>query len=142
MHSFRITKAAVKIIKSKTCLNQKSHIHVLWEVAFIFQTHPPYCWKGSITVSFNGDVYPCVFSREVLLGNVLSTTIKEIINSQKLREFREFSYKSWLNKNGKENSDCSPDRYCKPDSPDCYPGCHPASCNPSCAPPSCSPWLS
>lgn len=42
------------------------------------------CLSGKITITDNGDVLPCIFSRNLTVGNVQKSTIKEIISGQKL----------------------------------------------------------
>ena len=42
------------------------------------------CLLGKITITDNGDVLPCIFSRNLIVGNVQETTIKEIVFGQKL----------------------------------------------------------
>lgn len=44
--------------------------------------HP--CLLGKITITDNGDVLPCIFSRDLAVGNVRGTTLKEIVTGQKL----------------------------------------------------------
>jgi len=44
--------------------------------------HP--CLLGKITITDNGDVVPCTFSRNLAVGNVQGTTLKEIVTGQKL----------------------------------------------------------
>ena len=44
--------------------------------------HP--CLLGKITITDNGDVLPCIFSRNLAVGNVQGTTLKEIVTGQKL----------------------------------------------------------
>jgi len=43
------------------------------------------CLSGKITITDNGDVLPCIFSRNLTVGNVQKSTIKEIISGQKLK---------------------------------------------------------
>lgn len=42
------------------------------------------CLLGKITITDNGDVLPCIFSRNLTVGNVQETTIKEIVSGEKL----------------------------------------------------------
>lgn len=109
------------------------------------------CWKGSLCVSPNGVVSPCIMSKAYALGTLRSTTLAKIVSSAKLAETRETIYKeAYLTKH-----QCNPD-YCNPDScnPDdeCNPddNCNPNSCNPDndcnpddecspCSPSACNP---
>jgi radical SAM protein with 4Fe4S-binding SPASM domain len=45
--------------------------------------HP--CLSGKITITDNGDVLPCIFSRNLAVGNVLETTLRKIVTGQKLQ---------------------------------------------------------
>lgn len=51
------------------------------------------CWFGKIAIQENGNVLPCVFHRDVSIGNVKNYTIKEIIKSNETRKFWNFDYK-------------------------------------------------
>lgn len=42
------------------------------------------CLMGKITITDNGDVLPCIFSRNLAVGNVQETTLREIVSGQKL----------------------------------------------------------
>jgi radical SAM protein with 4Fe4S-binding SPASM domain len=44
--------------------------------------HP--CLLGKITITDNGDVLPCIFSRKLAVGSVRETTLGEIVTGQKL----------------------------------------------------------
>lgn len=78
------------------------------------------CADGVLAISSTGEVWPCVFSRWIPLGNVLNETISDIINGktvkQKRNELKQFfqEQQSW------------------PCEPKCSPRCSP-SCSP-CAP--------
>lgn len=43
------------------------------------------CWYGKITITENGDVFPCEFDREYIYGNVIESSIYDIISSEKTR---------------------------------------------------------
>lgn len=45
------------------------------------------CWYGKFAISDNGDVYPCVFEREIKYGNLFNTTISELLKSKALTEY-------------------------------------------------------
>lgn len=87
------------------------------------------CGHERLAISSTGDVWPCVFSRWLKIGNILTQRLFDIINSQALTDVRadldqHFSERFRLN--------ASP-----PCFPDCAPACQP-NCSPSCSP-SCSP---
>jgi radical SAM protein with 4Fe4S-binding SPASM domain len=44
--------------------------------------HP--CLLGKITITDNGDVLPCIFSRSLAVGNVQDSTLGEIVSGEKL----------------------------------------------------------
>lgn len=48
------------------------------------QTFNP-CLAGKITITENGDVLPCIFSRDQTLGNVLSSNLKDIMDGEPLK---------------------------------------------------------
>lgn len=50
------------------------------------------CWSGLLSVDWNGDTYPCVFSRSVVVGNFLRDGMKGIIEGSSLRAFRRGIY--------------------------------------------------
>lgn len=82
------------------------------------------CWEGKLAVSYDGTCYPCVFFRQVPVGNVTEQGIDAIVRSQRLQIFRESMFNELTIMN------CTPD--CNPAGP-----CNP-NCNPKCAPP-CDP---
>ena len=42
------------------------------------------CLLGKITITDNGDVLPCIFSRNLAVGNVRETALKKIVTGEKL----------------------------------------------------------
>ena len=97
------------------------------------------CWKGKLCVTTTGESFPCIFSRNVIVGNVLEQSLIEIINSTKLKNFRKVS-KEYADK-VLNNTSCQPDYSCGPEQ-DCSPNtyCGPYDqCGPydRCSP--CSP---
>lgn len=51
------------------------------------------CWFGKIALQENGNVLPCVFHRNVSMGNIRRNSIKEIINSEEGKRFWYFDLK-------------------------------------------------
>ena len=51
------------------------------------------CWYGKFTIASNGDVYPCEFERMYIYGNVIKQSIREILNSPKLKKCWGMSFK-------------------------------------------------
>lgn len=50
------------------------------------------CWFGKIAIQENGNVLPCVFQRDILLGSIKEKTIKEIINDEPCKKCWYLSY--------------------------------------------------
>jgi radical SAM protein with 4Fe4S-binding SPASM domain len=44
------------------------------------------CLMGKIAVTSNGDVIPCIFARNQISGNILTTPLAEILNAQPLQQ--------------------------------------------------------
>ncbi len=42
---------------------------------------------GNITIAYTGDAIPCIFARNQVCGNILTSSLAEILASQKLRQF-------------------------------------------------------
>ena len=40
------------------------------------------CWNSKFAITSTGDILPCVFARDEIIGNVKETLIKELINKQ------------------------------------------------------------
>ena len=47
---------------------------------------PGTCWNGKVAVTPSGDVIPCVFARDLVVGNILESGLKDILDSRKLRD--------------------------------------------------------
>jgi MoaA/NifB/PqqE/SkfB family radical SAM enzyme len=90
------------------------------------------CWDGKLAISYDGNCYPCVFSRDVTVGNIRQHGVAEVVASRALLEFRE-SYFEEIQ--GSVVTDCGPD--CLPSGP-CQPNCNP-KCSPPCNPNECVP---
>lgn len=78
------------------------------------------CGRGVAAISPDGDVWPCIFSRWMPVGNVLACPLAEIIGSPLMAETVA------LIPEGRRNA-CAPD--CTP-SDHCSPGSPPSSCRP------------
>jgi len=44
------------------------------------------CWSGKIAVAPSGDVYPCIFSRELASGNVLRAPLRSVLEGERLQD--------------------------------------------------------
>lgn len=93
------------------------------------------CWDGSLCVSANGTVYPCIMSRRWPVGSVRDSTLGEIVKSAALGKFREQMRASQVAVSN-DSPACDPwgcDPRCPPHcSPACTPqhGCQPDQCWP------------
>ncbi|MFC7586922.1 SPASM domain-containing protein [Nonomuraea antimicrobica] len=93
-----------------------------------------HCGDRKAAISPAGDVWPCVFSRWLPVGNVLDAPLADILTGGTFERItgelrREFDARAV----------CKPNQPCRPDpcSPDCSPSCQPArNCRPAnnCAP--------
>jgi Iron-sulfur cluster-binding domain len=92
------------------------------------------CANGVAAISPMGEVWPCVFSRWMPSGNVLKSSLAEILDGG-LRESRQRLMACFEGRDQAEegNQRCSPN--CEPI--DCGPRCGPMV--PSCGPEECSP---
>ena len=50
------------------------------------------CWGGRIAVTQNGNVLPCVFERDIALGNIRDKSIKGIIDATQTRDCWELTF--------------------------------------------------
>lgn len=50
------------------------------------------CWYGKITVSETGDVFPCIFSRDIILGNLKHESMEVIMKSQQFQEVQKLDF--------------------------------------------------
>lgn len=97
-----------------------------------------HCGRGVVAVSPTGDVWPCVFSRWMPVGNVRRKPFAEIITGQGMRNAKT-QLASRVPSAGKScDPTCCPNTMCDPQcSPSCSPSCSPAgNCTPSgnCSP--------
>lgn len=72
------------LIKKKYRTEPKFSISKNWfEKAFNQNT----CWYGKFAITEHGDVIPCVFERNILLGNLKEQTISNLLKSEQLNQF-------------------------------------------------------
>lgn len=81
------------------------------------------CARGVIAVSPSGEVWPCVFSRWLPVGNVLEQSVAEILAGEVIAETREELAAAFEERGLASQEDCIPD-----------------NCNPSCNPEACQPY--
>jgi hypothetical protein len=84
------------------------------------------CGDGVAAISPDGDVWPCVFSRWLSIGNVLDAELAEILSSSQAAEVR-----AGLEQAFSGNANTNQVRSCQPN---CGPVCNPISCGPRCEP--------
>jgi hypothetical protein len=108
------------------------------------------CWRGSICVSPQGILSPCIMAKRWTVGSLFDSDLATLVKSDHLKHIRARIYNEvWLPKvsaaavqSTLHRPSDSGDRDCSPNcNPNCNPQCHP-NCNPSCVPtcsPSCSP---
>ncbi|MGH3735767.1 MAG: radical SAM/SPASM domain-containing protein [Micromonosporaceae bacterium] len=90
------------------------------------------CASGVLAISPEGDVWPCVFTRWLPVGNVHEASLAAILTEHRLQQVRYELSESFLQR------PCVPNM-CNPQcGPSCSPACRPASnCQPVGA---CVPW--
>lgn len=103
-----------------------------------------HCGRGKIAIAPNGDVWPCVFSRWMSVGNVRQQALADIVTGSAISEAEQqiatAAKKPGNKPDGKPGCDplCCPSTMCDPQcSPSCGPSCRPAkNCRPTgnCAP--------
>jgi len=87
-----------------------------------------HCARGKIAIATNGDVWPCVFSRWMPVGNVRHQSLAEIVIGPAMSDAEQ-----QISAGVKRNPGSDPAR------PGCDPLCCPSTmCDPQCSP-SCSP---
>ena len=87
------------------------------------------CWRQKLCVTYNGQVYPCIMSRNHNVGNVRKQSLNAILCSNELKAFRT-NMKEHTERIRCWSGPCEPDI--------CGPDCDPASCEP-CEPNDCNP---
>lgn len=96
------------------------------------------CASGKVAITPDGDVYPCVFSRWLPVGNVLETSLTEILGGEQLAATRADLTGAFATRaearvtagephTGARAAECVP--HCSPDDI-----CEPSPCGPLCGP--------
>ncbi|MGH8896375.1 MAG: radical SAM protein [Egibacteraceae bacterium] len=98
------------------------------------------CANGTLAVSPDGLVWPCVFARWMVLGNVRDTSLADIHTGPAASIARAELNAAFAQRSRAEVvdvGDCGP--HCRPNChPSCEPSCSPR-CGPTCVPISCQP---
>jgi len=63
----------------------------VYEKEFVKRISGNDCWQGKLCVLPSGNVVPCVLAREDVCGNVLKTSLGEIVNGNELKKFWSLS---------------------------------------------------
>ena len=72
----------IKELAQRTCANFPKISKEKFDIAYYRNT----CWNGKIVVSEDGNVLPCVFERNISLGNIKNSSIEEILYGEKTME--------------------------------------------------------
>jgi MoaA/NifB/PqqE/SkfB family radical SAM enzyme len=86
------------------------------------------CGRGSAAISPDGDVWPCVFSRWMDVGNVRRTPLAEILAGRPMREATAMIGNGVGRPSMCVPHSCNPNRPCRPEAGD---GCGPSGCRPN-----------
>jgi radical SAM protein with 4Fe4S-binding SPASM domain len=54
--------------------------------AFHFNRRNNSCWAGKVAVTAAGEVIPCIFARDLVIGNCLKKGLEAVVQSHRLRE--------------------------------------------------------
>lgn len=77
------------------------------------------CWKGNLCVSCDGSVFPCVFARDQVIGNVQTQRVESMLNSNHLWSFRRSIFNIYTDRLNTQGA-CNPWE-CPPDQMPCVP---------------------
>lgn len=100
------------------------------------------CAGNILCVGYDGNISPCIMSKDWQIGSVKKTSLSQIVASAQLAGVRNEIYEA-VTKPRKIFSSCAP--YCGPHcqptcAPHCSPTCNPISCGPrGCWPAMCTP---
>ncbi|UUV36492.1 radical SAM protein [Amycolatopsis roodepoortensis] len=84
------------------------------------------CGDGVAAISPDGEVWPCVFSRWLPMGNVLDVGLAEILSSSRARETVTSLQRVFQSRGTSDGA-----QGCQPR---CSPNCNPINCGPRCGP--------
>lgn len=88
------------------------------------------CWNHKVCITNTGTIFPCVMSRTTQLGNVLHSSLEDIVESKKTISFRT-KYKAQI----AHLASCPPSDDCSPDNGACGPdNCSPGDAGEDCGP--------
>lgn len=65
----------------------KLHLNVNPDFFYFAQEYNT-CWAGKIAISPNGNVHPCIFAREIMVGNINKESFSKIFNSLKRKHWK------------------------------------------------------
>ncbi|MBW2040240.1 MAG: radical SAM protein [Deltaproteobacteria bacterium] len=55
--------------------------------SFYFNKRFNSCWGGKLAITAAGEVIPCIFARDLVIGNVLEKGLEDILQDNRLKEF-------------------------------------------------------
>jgi hypothetical protein len=96
-----------------------------------------HCWNGRLCIAPDGAAYPCVMARKWPVGDVLRTSLADIVRDARLEDVRKTIFDTvWLPKVTSKRANSSAGGKPEPPSPspDCTPGCAPDQCLQTCSP--------
>jgi MoaA/NifB/PqqE/SkfB family radical SAM enzyme len=116
-----------------------------------------HCWAGKLCVAPDGVAYPCVMARHWAVGNVMESTLAEVVRGQALTHMRKTIFDDvWTPRLEAYAASCMPGGQEKESPDDDYPGkerekpsrecpqsCSPdeSTCGPASCPQSCEPFI-
>jgi radical SAM protein with 4Fe4S-binding SPASM domain len=59
--------------------------------AFQFNRRHNSCWAGKLAVTASGEVIPCIFARDLVIGNCLTKGLASVMHNKRLKEFWELT---------------------------------------------------
>ena len=105
-----------------------------------------HCWAGKLCIAPDGETYPCVMARKWPVGNVLETSLSDVVRGKRLEDIRQTVFDTvWLSKtsskgrhflDGVRSGPVSPSPDCTPygDAPEKSPRAEPEECPQTCSP--------
>ena len=103
LNELGVSKYRFDVIREAFCGNQSTHIPLVQEVIDSVKRNRPSfskitkekfdaacfrntCWNGKIVICEDGNVLPCVFARNISLGNIKNNTIDKIILAEETQK--------------------------------------------------------
>ena len=71
--------------------NKNDYIAKVTNSIFQYTSKFNVCYKGTLAISCDGFVYPCIMSRKLLLGNIYDNKLQDIISMKKYKEYEKLN---------------------------------------------------